>query len=167
MRSWCITILTIAPWGCSVAEVHYISRHQSSFKWVLLLFLNECSSHSNFMKPLIAYQWLSLLWHTVYRKIFASLNFHKFRKFARSQNYRHATPFILHTWIIHKNIFREFLFHENFPVYGISHSFKSSFTHDMIFCYFCLRCFSVCFQQTDPVHHAWNSKGLISRLPSL
>ena len=35
-----------------------------------------------------------------------------FINFAQSQKYRHATPFILHMWIIRENIFREILFCE-------------------------------------------------------
>ena len=45
-----------------------------------------------------------------FSRISRSLLYHeiKFR-----ENNRHATPFILHTWIIRENIFREFLFREN------------------------------------------------------
>ena len=53
--------------------------------------------------------------HNVYREIFALLIFREFCSVGKliSRNYCHATPFILHTWIIHENIFHKFLFHEN------------------------------------------------------
>ena len=58
----------------------------------------------------------------VYKK-FCAAKFSRFHEFLLSREIKFCEiiampPFILHTWIICENIFREFLFRENFPVYG-------------------------------------------------
>ena len=68
---------------------------------------------TNYHKKLLLLEFICVLF-TVYWEIFASLYFHKFRKFCsvaklNFEKMLPATPFVLPMWIICENILREII----------------------------------------------------------